>query len=48
MHRFLRYIAWLFAPLAGLGATMQGYDAHGRIVGLVTDFNVVDWSKAKW
>jgi hypothetical protein len=32
----------------GLYASWFGYDAQGRIAALLTDFNVVDWSKAKW
>jgi uncharacterized protein DUF4241 len=32
----------------GLYASWFGYDAQGRIAVLLTDFNVVDWSKAKW
>lgn len=32
----------------GLYASWFGYDAQGRIAALLTDFNVVDWSKANW
>ena len=32
----------------GLYASWFGYDAQGRVVALLTDFNVVDWSKAQW
>jgi Protein of unknown function (DUF4241) len=32
----------------GLYASWFGYDQQGRIAALVTDFSVVDWSKAKW
>ena len=32
----------------GVYASWFGYDAGGRMAALLTDFNVVDWSKAKW
>ena len=32
----------------GLYASWFGYDAQGRVVALLTNFNVVDWSKAQW
>ena len=32
----------------GLYASWFGYDAQRRIAALITDFNVVDWAKAKW
>ena len=32
----------------GLYASWFGYDAQGHVAALLTDFNVVDWSKAQW
>src|SRR4029079_4131161 len=32
----------------GLYASWFGDDAQGRVAALLTDFNVVDWSKAQW
>jgi hypothetical protein len=32
----------------GVYASWFGYDAQGSIAALVTDFQVIDWAKAKW
>lgn len=32
----------------GVYASWFGYDAQGRVAALLTDFLVVDWTKAKW
>lgn len=32
----------------GIYASWFGYDGQGNVASLVTDFDVIDWSKAKW
>lgn len=32
----------------GVYASWFGYDADGKVVALVTDFQVIEWDKAKW